>query len=410
VPNERLRDAILRNGMTPTNVAEKIGVDPKTVERWITHADRVPFARHRHAIAALVRESHSYLWPNALSKERALAVAQSELVTIYPRRGAVPGDLWQRLLDQATMQIGILAYGGLFLHEMIPDLTKTLIAKAEAGAKVEVLIGDPNGQQVVQRGADEGIGESMPGKIRNTLAFYEPMRGHHTAGVMLHDTVLYNSIYRFDDDVGQQPPLRTPSGPRTGSAPSSTRRRGPLRHVRSELRTRSGSIPRRMARRGDNVPMARIEHYNDPNAPRANSIVVACTVFVTDDEDRVLLIRRTDNELWALPGGAQDIGEYIAETAVRETREESGVDIEVTGLVGIYSNPHHVVEYSDGEVRQQFSICFRARYVDGQPTPSRESSDVRWISHHDLDDLPIHPSMRLRIDHGYQRSAEPYVG
>lgn len=156
--------------------------------------------------------------------------------------------------------------------------------------------------------------------------------------------------------------------------------------------------------------MARIEHYNDPNAPPANSIVVACTVFVTDDQDRVLLIRRTDNDLWALPGGAQDIGEYIAETAARETREEAGIDIEVTGLVGIYTNPRHVVEYSDGEVRQQFSICFRARYVGGEPTASDESSEVRWVARDELDDLAIHPSMRLRVDHGFERRAEPYIG
>jgi 8-oxo-dGTP pyrophosphatase MutT (NUDIX family) len=62
------------------------------------------------------------------------------------------------------------------------------------------------------------------------------------------------------------------------------------------------------------------------------------TVFVVDDHDRLLLIRRTDNGLWAIPGGAQDVGEYIAETAVRETREESGIDVEVTGIVGIHTN------------------------------------------------------------------------
>jgi ADP-ribose pyrophosphatase YjhB (NUDIX family) len=156
--------------------------------------------------------------------------------------------------------------------------------------------------------------------------------------------------------------------------------------------------------------MARIEHFNDPDAPAANSIVPACTVFVTDELDRVLLIHRTDNDLWALPGGAQEFGEYIAETAVRETREETGIEIEVTRLVGIYTNPHHLVEFSDGEVRQQFSICFRGRYVGGELAESDESSEVRWIDHDDLRQLPIHPSMRLRIDHGYQRLAEPYIG
>jgi 8-oxo-dGTP pyrophosphatase MutT (NUDIX family) len=156
--------------------------------------------------------------------------------------------------------------------------------------------------------------------------------------------------------------------------------------------------------------VARTEYLNDPNAPKANSIVVAVTVFVVDDHDRVLLICRTDNGLWAIPGGAQDFGEYIAETAVRETLEESGITIEVTGIVGLYTNPHHVMAYTDGEVRQQFSICFRARYLSGEPTPSNESSEVRWVARDELDALPIHPSMRLRIDHGYTRSAEPYIG
>jgi ADP-ribose pyrophosphatase YjhB (NUDIX family) len=156
--------------------------------------------------------------------------------------------------------------------------------------------------------------------------------------------------------------------------------------------------------------MARTEHFNDPNAPKPNSIVVAVTAFVQDELGRVLLIQRTDNGLWALPGGAQEFGEYIAETAVRETREEAGVEIEVTSVVGIYTNPNHVVEYSDGEVRQQFSICFRGRYVGGQPTPSDESSEVRWLTRRELGDLAIHPSMRLRIDHGFENRQQPYIG
>ncbi|MBQ1019718.1 NUDIX domain-containing protein [Micromonospora sp. D93] len=156
--------------------------------------------------------------------------------------------------------------------------------------------------------------------------------------------------------------------------------------------------------------MARIDHFNNPNAPKPNSIVVAVTVFVQDDQGRVLLIQRTDNGLWALPGGAQDFGEYIADTAVRETREETGVEVEVTGVVGIYTNPNHVVEYSDGEVRQQFSICFRARFVNGEPTTSDESSAVRWVLCDALDHVAIHPSMRLRIDHGLEQRENPYIG
>ncbi|WP_422735153.1 NUDIX hydrolase [Micromonospora sp. WMMD729] len=158
--------------------------------------------------------------------------------------------------------------------------------------------------------------------------------------------------------------------------------------------------------------MARIEHFDNPNAPKPNKIVVAVTVFVEDGENRnrVLLIQRTDNGLWALPGGAQDFGESIAETAMRETREETGIEVEVTEIVGIYSDPRHLVEYSDGEVRQQFSICFRAQYLSGDPMTSDESSSVVWVARDQLDGLPMHPSMRLRVDHGFERRSVPYIG
>lgn len=155
--------------------------------------------------------------------------------------------------------------------------------------------------------------------------------------------------------------------------------------------------------------MARIEHFNDPDAPKPNSIVVAVTAFVVHN-GRLLLICRTDNGLWALPGGAQDFGEFIAETVVRETVEETGVTVDVTGMVGIYTNPAHLIEYSNGEVRQQFSICFRADYVFGEPTTSDESSEVRWVHRDELDSLDIHPSMRLRISHGFEHRSQPYIG
>jgi 8-oxo-dGTP pyrophosphatase MutT (NUDIX family) len=95
-------------------------------------------------------------------------------------------------------------------------------------------------------------------------------------------------------------------------------------------------------------------------------------------------------------------------TAIRETAEETGIDIEVTGLIGIYSNPAHVVEFSDGEVRQEFSICFRARPVGGRPRDSDESSEVRWVERDELPALDVHPSIRLRIEHGFADRSEPY--
>lgn len=154
--------------------------------------------------------------------------------------------------------------------------------------------------------------------------------------------------------------------------------------------------------------MARVDYYRDPNAPTANSIVVAVTAIVRDDAGRLLMIRRTDNDRYAIPGGAQDIGETISQTVVREVAEETGITVEVAGLVGIYSDPEHVIAFSDGEIRQEFSICFRARPVGGELSTSSESKEVLWIEPEQLDELNIHPSIRLRIKHGMEDRDEPF--
>src|SRR3984885_8493795 len=139
----------------------------------------------------------------------------------------------------------------------------------------------------------------------------------------------------------------------------------------------------------------RIDFHNDPGAPAANSIVPSVNVAVTNDAGEILLIRRSDNDNWALPGGAVDIGESLAQAAVRETWEETGIDCEVTGLSGIYTDPGHVMLYtSNGEVRQEFSIVLTARAIGGQPTPSSESSEVRWAALDDLGAFDMDPSMR----------------
>jgi ADP-ribose pyrophosphatase YjhB (NUDIX family) len=156
--------------------------------------------------------------------------------------------------------------------------------------------------------------------------------------------------------------------------------------------------------------VARIDYFNDPNAPKANSIVPSVTAIVPNERGELLLVHKTDNDLWALPGGGMDVGESMADAVVREVKEETGIDAEVTGLVGIYSNPNHVMAYDDGEVRQQCSICFTTRMPGGQLATSSETKEVRFVDPADLAALSIHPSMRLRIDHYLGHRSAPYIG
>jgi ADP-ribose pyrophosphatase YjhB (NUDIX family) len=144
--------------------------------------------------------------------------------------------------------------------------------------------------------------------------------------------------------------------------------------------------------------VTRTDYYHEPDAPRANSLVPGASAVVADGDGRIVLLRRSDNGRWALPGGVMNIGESIAHAVAREVCEETGLQVEPERIVGIYSDPGHVFAFDDGEVRQQFSICFACRLVGGEIRPSSESTDVRFFPPADIGRLNAHPSIRLRID------------
>ena len=155
----------------------------------------------------------------------------------------------------------------------------------------------------------------------------------------------------------------------------------------------------------------RIDYYDDPEAPAANSLVPSVNVVVTDDAGRVLMIQRTDNGNWAVPGGAIDLGESLPDAAIRETFEETGITCELTGILGTYTDPRHVMLYtSDGEVRQEFSIVLTARPISGEPTTSDESREVRWVPRDKLAGLQMDRSMRLRLEHYLADDGRPHIG
>jgi ADP-ribose pyrophosphatase len=154
--------------------------------------------------------------------------------------------------------------------------------------------------------------------------------------------------------------------------------------------------------------MTRTDYYNDDNAPRATSLKPATSAIVTNDKGEILLHHRTDNDSWGLPGGTMDAGESIAQCVIREVKEETGLDVQPEYLIGLYSNPKHVVAYSDGEVRQQFSICFYCTLLGGDIKISDESYEVGFFPLKAIDNLNMHPSIRLRIQHYLEHREQPY--
>ena len=198
--NERLRSCITAARLTIPDVAAHVGVDPKTVERWIV-LGRVPYRSHRWAIASLLGTDEAYLWPEMADDRHTQAASASELVTLYPNRGAVPTALWRSLLDGAAHHIDVLVFSGLFLPDSYPEVAKLLVTKAEEGTKVRLALGDPDSDAVRRRGDEERIGDGLTARVRLSLTYLRDAVGAPGIELRFHATTLYNSIYRFDDDM-----------------------------------------------------------------------------------------------------------------------------------------------------------------------------------------------------------------
>jgi transcriptional regulator with XRE-family HTH domain len=193
--NERLRQAMLRRGLDLESLAAHIGTSTKSVERWIT-GKGVPYPRTRYAVAAALGQDVGYLWPETVDPG---ALAGAELLATYARRADVPVRLWTDLLRAAERDVDVLAFAGMFLAEDHPDWLPLLRERTEAGTRVRILIGDPDGRELAHRDREHRIGGGVAGRVAAVMAHYEPLA--QFAEIRLHDTPLYNSIYRFDDDM-----------------------------------------------------------------------------------------------------------------------------------------------------------------------------------------------------------------
>jgi len=132
-------------------------------------------------------------------------------------------------------------------------------------------------------------------------------------------------------------------------------------------------------------------------------------VIIRNSAGDVLLLRRTDTGRWTIPTGGLKKNETLTACAVREGREETGLQVEITTLAGVFSDPGHVIAYASGEVRQPVNACFTARVIGGELTTTSEATEVAWAAPDRLDDYDIHPAIRRRIAHGLHPGNAPHV-
>lgn len=198
--NERLRAAVLAAGLTIEDVAVRVGVDPKTAERWVNQDGRTPHRRTRRSLSQLLSVDEVHLWPSLADDVRTPPNTASELVHLYPTRSAVPWDVWTGLINGASAHMDVLVFSGQFLveqHNILPIVKE----KAAAGARFRFLVGDHTAAAVIQRAQEEGTTGGLEGRVQMMRRYLQEVAGLDGVEVRIHGTILYNSIYRFDDEM-----------------------------------------------------------------------------------------------------------------------------------------------------------------------------------------------------------------
>jgi ADP-ribose pyrophosphatase YjhB (NUDIX family) len=151
-----------------------------------------------------------------------------------------------------------------------------------------------------------------------------------------------------------------------------------------------------------------VDYWHDPAEPKATGRKPSASAIVGNSAG-YLLLRRPDPGRWTIPTGGLKKNETLTQCAVRECREETGQDIEITGLAGVFSGPAHIIVYPDGEVRQPVNACFSARVIGGKLTTSDEASEAAWVASAQLDDNDIPPAILRRIAHGLKPGSTLHV-
>lgn len=198
-------------GLSPRQLALRVGVSGKTVERWITNDELIPHARNREDACKALGVDEEMLWPKAV-KERIKTGGDREILHSYPYRSACPSNVWGELTEQATSELFFAGYTNYFLWTQVPDFPGLLRRKKQEGCRIRFLLGDPNGEVTRQRETIEDVALTVSTRIRITLENLErlgDLEGIEARFSSPEDAVNHVSlsVFRFDSEALVTPHL-----------------------------------------------------------------------------------------------------------------------------------------------------------------------------------------------------------
>jgi hypothetical protein len=248
-----------RAGATAGELARLTGADVKTVYRWVSPG-RPPLPRHRALIARRLGDTEEWLWPDLAAPVVGGpdGGASAELVAAYAFRSDAPTTLWWSLFTKASQRVDLLGYTLYFLTLQHPELVPTLHAKCTKGLRIRAAIADENSEHVAYRDQEEATPLTLGVRVQTTLAALAPLFTTQGFELRYQDIPLYNSIFRFDDEMLVTPHLFATPGSQA-----------PMLHLR---RLGPGGLFDRFASHFDAVWSSCALHTASPGDSQATSL------------------------------------------------------------------------------------------------------------------------------------------
>ncbi|MCH7712623.1 MAG: NUDIX domain-containing protein [Chloroflexi bacterium] len=136
----------------------------------------------------------------------------------------------------------------------------------------------------------------------------------------------------------------------------------------------------------------------------------SCAVIFDSAGEKVLITRRSDNGQWCLPGGGMDPGESAEETCAREVLEETGLVVEIVRLIGVYSNPHRIIEYADGNRFQGVTMSFEAKPIGGELRLTDETTAFGYFTMDEMKLMDLMGANVQRVADAFARQEAAFLG